>query len=183
MATFRIERVTAVPGTLAANTIYLVGVTADRIEIYVTGNTAVARRLLNQADVESLISAAVAGLGGVAVVANIAERDALALTSNAQVFVINATGDPTVASGGATYIYRVSNDTFVKISEAESLDLVLQWASIQGRPASSPAQIDAAVAATHTHANKTQLDLVGQNAGGDFTYDGREYVRSGSADW
>lgn len=183
MASFRIERVTAVPGTLTANTIYIVSVAADRAEIYITGNTATARRILNETDVEALIDAAVSGLAGVQVVANIAERDALVLTSNAQVFVIDATGDATVASGGATYVYRASNDTFTKISEAESLDLVLQWAAIQGKPTSSAAAIDAAVTASHSHSNKTQLDQIGQNADGDFTYNGREYVRSGAADW
>lgn len=183
MATFRIERVTAIPGTLAANTIYMVSVGVDKVELYVTGNTATARRMLNQDDIQDLIDAAVAGIGSVEVVANIAARDALALTSNAQVFVIDATGDPTVSSGGATYIYRVSNDTFTKISEAESLDVALSWANLTGKPSSSPAQIDAAVAASHSHANKTQLDLIGQSASGDITYNGREYVRSGAVDW
>jgi hypothetical protein len=183
MASFRIERVTALPGTLIANTIYLVSVSADVFELYATGNSATARRILNQNDIEALIDAAVAGLSGVSVVADIAERDALVLTANTQVFVIDATADSTVNSGGATYIYRVSNDTFTKISESESLDLVLQWASIQGGPASSPAQIDSAVSNSHTHANKTQLDLVGQSASGDITYNGREYVRSGASDW
>ena len=35
-----------------------------------------------------------------------------------------------------------------------------------------PAQIDAAVAATHTHANKSELDKIGQDANGNLTYDG-----------
>lgn len=183
MASFRIERVTALPGVLTANTIYMVSVSADVFEFYATGNSATARRILNQTDIEALIDAAVAGLSGVSVVADIAERDALTLTANTQVFVIDATADATVASGGATYIYRESNSTFTKISESESLDLVLQWASIQGRPSSSAAQIDSAVSNSHTHANKTQLDLIGQNAGGDLTYNGREYVRSGASDW
>lgn len=183
MATFRIERVTAIPGTLAANTIYMVSVGVDKVELYVTGNTATARRILNQDDIQDLIDAAVAGLGSVTVVQNINERNALVLTQNTQVLVIDATGDPTVASGSATYIYRASNSTFVKISEAESLDVALSWANLTGKPTSSPAQIDAAVTASHSHTNKTQLDLIGQSASGDITYNGREYVRSGASDW
>jgi hypothetical protein len=183
MASFLVERVTALPGLLAANTLYLVATGTDHVEVYVTGNTAVARRVFNEADVEALIDSRLAGVASVQVVADIAARDALQLTENTQVMVLDASADATVDSGAATYIYRASNDTFTKISEAESLDLALQWAAIVGRPNSSAAQIDAAVAALHTHANKSQLDKIGQNAGGDFTYDGREYVRSGSADW
>lgn len=183
MATFSISRVTALPGTLAANTVYIVSTGLDKAEIYVTGNTATARRILNQADIQSLIDASVQSISSIRVVDNIAQRDALGLTQNAQVFVIDATGDATVSSGGATYIYRAATSTFIKVSESESLDLALQWTNIVGRPSSTPSQIDAAVAASHSHTNKTQLDQIGQSASGDITYGGREYVRSGSSDW
>jgi len=183
MASFAIARVTALPGQLVANTVYLVATGSDKVEVYVTGNTAVARRVLTQTDIEALIDTRLAGVGAIMVVANIAARNALALDTNTQVMVLDATGDPTVASGAATYIYRADTSTFVKISEAESLDLALQWANITGRPTSSAAAIDSAVAAAHSHANKTQLDQIGQNEDGDFTYGGREYVRSGTAAW
>ncbi|MEO1220285.1 MAG: hypothetical protein AAFY42_02885 [Pseudomonadota bacterium] len=183
MATFNITRVTALPDPLEANTAYLVSVAADKVELYVTGNNAVARRILNEADIQALIDASVGGIAGVEVVDDIAARDALSPTSNVQVFVIDASADATVASGGATYIYRLSNDTFYKISEAESLDFVFNWSGLQGGPSSTPVAIDQAVANSHTHANKTQLDQIGQNGDGDLTYNGHEYVRSGTAAW
>jgi hypothetical protein len=183
MATFNIARVTSLPGTLAADTIYVVSVGGDKAEIYVTGNTATARRLLNQTDIQALIDASLAGVGSIRVVADTAERNALILTQNTQVLVINATGDPTVAVGAATYVWRQSNSTWTKISEAESLDVALTWANLVGKPASLPAAIDAAVANSHAHTNKTQLDQIGQSASGDITYQGREYVRSGATAW
>jgi hypothetical protein len=104
------------------------------------------------------------------IVADIAARNALVLTKNTQVLVLDATGDSTVTSGAATYLYRVSTTSWIKISEAESLDLVLQWANIQGKPTSSPSAIDTAVSNSHTHTNKTQLDKIGENPDGHFTY-------------
>lgn len=183
MATFTISRVTALPGSLDANTVYLVSTGSDKVELYVTGNTATARRLLNEADIQGLIDASIAGIAGIEVVADIDARDALTLTTNTQVLVIDASDDPTVAAGSATYVWRQSTSAFVKISEGESLDLILDWDNIVDGPSSTAAQIDTAVANSHTHSNKTQLDLIGQSASGDITYNGREYVRSGTAAW
>ncbi len=45
------------------------------------------------------------------------------------------------------------------------MDVVINWGSIVGRPNSSPAQLDAAVANSHAHANKTVLDSVADTAG------------------
>jgi hypothetical protein len=77
----------------------------------------------------------------------------------------------TVASGGATYLYNHATTTWLKVSEAESMDVVLQWANIQGGPASSPTTIDDAVTKRHAHTNKTQLDQLGE-ASGELTYNG-----------
>lgn len=185
MATFNIERVTALPGTLVANSIYLVSNGDPYTEMYVVGNTdSVVRRIINETDIQNMINASIAGLDSVQVVADIATRDALLpSTVNLQVIVVDASADSTVDSGAATYIYDAGNTTWIKISEAESLDVTLNWSDIVGGPSSSPAQIDAAVGDSHTHANKTQLDLIGQSASGDITYDGQEYVRSGATAW
>jgi hypothetical protein len=76
-----------------------------------------------------------------------------------------------VASGAATYLYRVSTTSWIKLSEAESLDLILQWANIQGKPTSSPSAIDTAVSNSHTHnGNLTQLNKIGENVDALFTY-------------
>ena len=115
MAEFRIAKVTALPGTLTAHTIYLVAPPArpDYVEMYVTGSSAsVVKRMLREQDVQGLIDTSLSGLSAIQVVATIAERNALALTVNTQVLVLDATGDPTVASGAATYVWRAAASTW-----------------------------------------------------------------------
>ncbi len=173
--TFKPFKLTAVPSLPCdPNSVFFVAPQnkPNYIEIYVSNNAGNAlKRLLTDADIQALIDASISGLAGeMPIVANIASRNALSPTKNTQVLVLDATGDSTVASGAATYLYRVSTTSWIKLSEAESLDLILQWANIQGKPTSSPTAIDTAVANSHTHTNKTQLDKIGENADGLFTY-------------
>lgn len=71
-------------------------------------------------------------------VADIAARNAMTgLFAGLSVYVTDATADSTVASGGAFYLYN--GTAWIKTAESESMDLVLQWANIQGRPESMPA--------------------------------------------
>lgn len=173
MSTYRIYKETALPGTLQPHSIYLVAPAArpDFVEMYVTGaSAATVKRVIDQTQVQSMIDASLSGVGGLTVVNDIAARNALSLTTNTMVFVVDASADATVNSGGATYVWRQSNSTWVKISEAESMDLNLTWTAITGRPTSTPAQIDSAVTDSHTHANKTELDKVGEDVSGRFTY-------------
>lgn len=173
--TFKPSKLTAVPSLPCdPNAVFFVAPTGkpNYIEVYVSNNNGTAlRRLLTDTDIQGLIDTSIAGISGeMPIVANIAARDALSLTKNTQVLVLDATGDSTVASGAATYLYRVSTTSWIKLSEAESMDLVLQWANIQGKPTSSAAAIDTAVANSHTHTNKTQLDKIGENGSGLLTY-------------
>lgn len=177
MAVYQVFKETALPGSLVAHSIYLVAPAArpDFVEMYVTGaDPATVKRMLDQPTVQAMIDAAVAaGSGGAIIVDTIAARNAITDPMNAQqVYVVDASGDPTVSTGGATYIYRLSNTTWIKQSEAESLDLSLAWENITGRPTATVANIDLAVTQRHTHANKTQLDKISENGAGDFTYDG-----------
>lgn len=175
MERIKISKETAVPSgaSIIANTIYMVEVDANIMEVYMSNNAGDAlRRILNETDIQTLIDASVAGISGIEVVDNIADRDALNPTTNTQVLVLDATADPTVDSGAATYIYRLATDSYIKISEAESLDIVLDWNNIQNGPSSTPTAIDNAVTQSHTHANKTQLDLIGEDADNDITYNG-----------
>lgn len=175
MAKIKISKETAVPsgGAIVANTIYMVEVDTNIMEVYMSNNAGDAlRRILNETDIQALIDASIGGISGIEVVDDIAARDALTPTTNTQVLVIDASADPTVTSGAATYVYRLSTTSYIKISEAESLDIVLDWANIQNGPTSSPAAIDNAVTLSHTHANKTQLDLIGEDADNDITYNG-----------
>ena len=175
MATFRTFHETTLTETLEAYSIYFVAPAAkpDYVEIYVTGaNAATVKRVVNEDDIQGLIDSSLSGIAGIEVVDDIAARDALTPASNIQVLVIDASDDATVASGAATYLYRLATTSWIKISEAESLDAVLLWANIVGKPASSAADIDDAVTKKHSHANKTELDKIGEDGNGNLTYGG-----------
>jgi hypothetical protein len=173
----KIFRETALPSTLVAYAIYMIAPAArpDYVEIYVTDSTGAAKRVINKADIEALIAAAVANATELLIVADIAARDALTLTSTRYVFVKDASDDTTVDSGGATYLYDPNASAgarWIKTSESETMDVQITWAAMQGKPTSSPTAIDAAVSASHSHSNKTELDKVGQDAAGNLTYSG-----------
>lgn len=77
------------------------------------------------------------------IVDTIAERDSIAdVFATLRVFVKDASGDATVSSGGAEYLYDGSK--WIKTSEEESLDLVLSWANVTGKP-------DAFIPSLHQH--------------------------------
>lgn len=175
MATYKIFKETALPGTLQANSIYLIAPASkpDYLEMYVTSNDgSTVKRIINSDDVQAMINVYLQGFANVLIVADITERNALNPTANIMVLVRDATGDPTVNAGAATYIYDTTNSLWVKIAEYESLDLSITWDNLQGKPNSLPADIDDAVSKKHTHANKTQLDKIDENAEGYMTYNG-----------
>lgn len=176
MTTFQVFKETALPATLQPHSVYFIAPASapELVEIYVTnaaGSTP-HRHVINKADIQAMIDASIGAANELKIVADIAARNALAPTRATYAYVTDATADASVASGGATYLYNPTVGTWLKTSEAESMDVSVTWASLTGKPTSTPAQIDAAVAATHTHANKTELDLIGQNAGGELTYNG-----------
>jgi hypothetical protein len=169
-------KVTTLPGTLEANAVYAVGVASNPslVELFVVNSSGTAaRHVLNESDVAGMISSAMSGGNQLTIVADIAARNALLpLTSAKWVYVIDATGDTTVTAGGATYLYNPGTTSWVKASESESMDVVLQWSSITGRPTSAVADIDDAVTKRHAHANLAQLDKIGEDGGGSMTYNG-----------
>ena len=67
------------------------------------------------------------------VVNTIADRDAIEEKfENLQVYVKDATADPTVSKGGADYLY--DGTEWIKTGEAESLDVVLSWSNVLEKP-------------------------------------------------
>jgi hypothetical protein len=179
MASYKIYKETALPGVLQANSIYLVAPAGSPqfVEMYVTGTTAsTVKRIVTNTDVQNMINSTIAGANELLIVNNIGARDALnnptPMPTAKFVYVVDATADTTVASGGATYLWNNNTATWVKTSEGESMDAILQWDKIQGRPTSTVAAIDDAVAKVHVHSNKTQLDKVGEDGQGNFTYNG-----------
>ena len=170
----KIRKVNTLPGTFEGSTLYLVknGSNVNLFDLYLSTDDGVSvRHIISESDITTKINTALAGFSQLQVVADITARDALAPTSNIQVLVLDATGDGTVVSGAATYVYRVSNTTWYKVSEAESLDVVLSWANITGKPTSVVADIDDAVSKRHTHTNSAVLNNLSE-AGGRLEYGG-----------
>ena len=73
-------------------------------------------------------------LNNAKVVSNISERDALNPTASDSftVWVVDATGDPSVTQGSA--LYGWTGTEWVKIAESESMDLQVTWDSITNKP-------------------------------------------------
>lgn len=174
MANFQVYKVTALPVSPVADALYLVkGVSDTNAKLYATTTAGVAVEVFDDALVASMISDAISSATNLAInyVADIAARDALTIAANAMVYVADATGDNTVTSGGALYFYNSATDAFVKVAEYESMDVVLDWDNIQNKPTSTVSQIDQAVTDSHTHSNKSTLDLISAT-GGFLYYDG-----------
>lgn len=169
-------RETALPSPLQPNSVYLITELGNitHAEMYIVGNTSTdVRRIYNKTDIELLIQQLMAGYGKIQVVATFAELDDVDSLSFNYVYVKDASGDPTVDTGGATYVWDTVTAVWVKQSEAESMDIVQSWAAIQGKPNSSVSEIDSAVAQKHTHTNMTQLNKINQDAEGNMTYNGK----------
>lgn len=175
MTELAFHRVTAMPGSPAANAIYFVAPAArpNYTEVYVTGTSgSTVKRIINEVDVQALIDASLTGIGGLKIEDDITARDALSLSADALVMVVDASDDATVTSGAALYAWRNSQTSWTKISEFESLDLQLTWSALQGKPTSAVGDIDDAVSKRHAHSNKSEIDKVGQNGNGNLLYDG-----------
>ena len=178
MSILTIFKETALPAELQANAMYLVAPPSkpDYVELYITDKNGVTvKRIPTTDDIQAMINSSTGGIipgSKLEVVADIAARDALAPTSNITVLVLDASADPAVGSGAATYVYQSSVSAWHKISEAESMDLVLDWANIQNKPVSSVADIDDAVSKRHTHTNLTQLNKIDEDGAGNLTYGG-----------
>ena len=184
MAQLNFHKVTTLPGVLQANAVYFVE-NGTYAETYVTNTVGVARSVGNTAMINALIDIAVdtavddaindaiASANAIEIAADITARNTIGtgLNRNALSLVLDATGDPTVQTGGAMYAFNNTNDTYSKVTEYESLDRVITWAEISGKPTSSVAQIDAAVAASHVHANAAVLNALADDAG-MLTYNG-----------
>lgn len=117
-------------------------------------------------------------------VQDIAERDALTVANDnvketSICLVKDATGDPTVKSGGAIYMPNIDAATeaitWEKVGEIESLDVITYWENIQNRPESLVSNIDDAVAKKHSHSNSVVLDNIAEDpTSGLLRYKGHE---------
>lgn len=171
MSQVQFFKVTTLPGTLQPDSFYYVA-NGSYAESYITDQAGVAKALGNSAMINALITDALSSLPSsgapVLFAADIPARDALepGLTQAVFVLVQDATGDPTVDAGAALYAWNPSTSTWLKVAEYESMDITFTWDAIQGKPTSTPTQIDNAVSLAHSHANKATLDNLSADADG-----------------
>ena len=182
MAQMKFHRVNALPGTPEADAFYMV-LNGNYAETYVTSSTGVAKMIGNTDMIQAIVNSTIAGTNVFEIVADIAARDALVLDQNTLVLVTDASADPTVDSGAALYAWNNTAQTYTKVAEYESLDLVLSWANITGKPTATPAAIDQAVIDSHTHSNKTQLDKISEDVDQNLMYNSQYVVKFTTVDW
>lgn len=157
-------KVSTLPQSPEPNSFYYIE-NGEYAEAYLTDNQGNAREIGNTTMTNDIVSRAVMGFNSVKIVANITERDILtaAATANNMILVIDATDDPTVETGSALYAYNYETTTTYKVSEYESLDMIIPWEMIQDKPYNSVEDIDDAVNRRHSHANKAVLDKWGES--------------------
>ncbi len=174
--TFHIDKLTAVPQPpYEKGVMYIVAPTArpEYIEIYLCDkDESTLKRVFSSVDAQALIAQQVQGMATFTSVADISARDSLDTNTVKRVLVLDATADPSVTQGSASYAYDDINGQWVKTGEAESMDLALHWDNIEGKPNVSSAQLEQAVNNAHSHANKTQLDNIDEDENGNLTYNG-----------
>lgn len=177
MAQLKFFGLDSLPTTLQPDAFYYV-LNGDYAESYVTDDAGNAKMIGNTTFIDARVADALANWAGggnqLQIVADIAARDALAVgaTYNIMALVLDASDDPTVDAGSAMYAYSIDTTTWFKVAEYESMDVQVQWDDIIGGPSSSVAAIDAAVAASHTHANKATLDDLTTGANDELLFKG-----------
>lgn len=87
------------------------------------------------------------------------------MISGNQAFVVDASGDPTVESGSAEYIYHDSS--WIKIAEVESMDAILEWANIVGKPSTFTPSTHGNEKHSESYINSTGVTYETLNANGD----------------
>lgn len=167
MNQIKIVRVTALPPLeeREASVIYILADTPNGLAtMYFTGNSPETMlRGITKQDVDTAIAEAIGGFADIKFVQNIAERNAITWTQSGMVLVLDASDDPSVREGAAAYLYHFSTQTFTKIYELESLDIIPTWDKLEGRPESDPADIDDAVEKRHEHEDLATLERYNKN--------------------
>lgn len=159
MANLKFYKETVMPSALEPDSFYFIE-NGNYAESYVTNSTGTAKSVGNTTMISALtniaINNALKSFNSLEIVPDIAARNALTLTRSALVLVIDASADATVNAGSALYAFNIVGAVFTKIAEYESMDVTMTWANIQGKPVSTPTQIDSAVSNSHTH-TRTKL--------------------------
>lgn len=196
MATMSILKTNTPPtGVLDPHSLYFVADgTATGMSLYLADQAGTAtRHTITQAEVDTKISEALGGTNYMYLTADMDTRDTLGgtLTKNSLVLVqspqTGTNADATVTAGAAMYFFdseAAPGSEWTKVYEAESLDVVLDYANIQNTPTlptSTPAAIDTAVQTlTSLLATLTNLTSATEDANGNLIYNGQTLDNSNS---
>lgn len=167
-------KVEVLPDILEPSSFYYVE-SGGYAEAYLTDNNGIAKAVGNTMFINDVVTRSILGVNDLQIVENIAQRDAMTAlaTKNLMILVIDATADITVVKGSALYAFSFEPQTTYKVSEYESLDVIVTWAMVHDKPYSTVEEIDDAVTKRHRHANKEVIDKWGVSASGVPTFDGR----------
>ena len=92
--------------------------------------------------------------------------------------------DSSVITGSATYLWDTNGQAYTKVFEAESMDLVFDWADVINTPVmptSTAAEIDQMVTNINLlQTNVANLFTASESAGGDIIYNGSTLSNAGN---
>ena len=143
MTALTIHRVTALPGTLVASSLYIVqGTDSDQAELYFTGNdSAEVRHVVTKPEVAAMIAAAGGGSGGAATsLATPRNINGVAFDGTADIVINAVDSTARVASsllGVADGVATLDSSGLIPSSQLPSyVDDVLEFADLASMPAS-----------------------------------------------
>ena len=173
-ASFVIERVSAQPATLVDNTLYIeraAGTTEAVLTFVGTSPTSVAK-VYSSTQAHADIATAIAEAKSVFIFDTYAALTAAVKPKVSSIgYVKSAGGDPAAKTPSALYVFDIATATWSLLPTGGAADSI-DWDKIIGRPTSTVAAIDAAVAASHSHGNKAVLDALAVDGQNRLTYSG-----------
>ena len=189
MSKFTIVRVASLPSTITPSTMYILKQPTSQVaEVYFSNNdgSQLVPSITEQFITDKFASLLATGMGEIQIVDTINDRNRVTKNGNSLIMVIDATGDEFGSTGTVLYLYRAVNASYFRVSVFdENRDGVssgggtsgpVWWDTIQGKPASTPAQIDDAVSKAHVHSNQATLDRIGVTEDGVLTVDGNVFA-------
>lgn len=189
MSKFTIVRVTSLPSTITPSTMYILKQPTSQVaEVYFSNNdgSQLVPGITEQFITDKFTSLLATGMGEIQIVDTINDRNRVTKNGNSLIMVIDATGDEFGSIGTVLYLYRAVNASYFRVSVFdENRDGVssgsgtsgpVWWDAIQGKPVSTPAQIDDAVSKAHVHSNQATLDRIGVTEDGVLTVDGNVFA-------
>lgn len=179
----RFRRVNVLPGTLEPDTMYIVkapGSTEAKL-VFTGSDASIVVGTIDRVAIEGIISQSVEAHTSVHFYATYAEMTAGALKANGLCYVADIAGDPLGGSGVGVYVYDFDNARFTKFPGGSGPSGPVAWGDLVGKPTSTPAAIDDAVAKAHAHTNKPILDNMSENAQQKLMYRGRQVAEPATA--